>query len=186
MLLFQKLDQTIEAQGTKHAIDLPRLLQFFAFDAVGMLAYSRNYGFLDTDTDIDGVISTTRSVADHLSRVRTTNYVCRWSTDTTLQLANVPLLETLINKNPLALWLSRLGIIEVTVPLVAFAKKHQPFERIAAQLGSTSKETPRRDLLDSFVEAHKGNPEVITDQEIIDLGVLQGAAGSEPVSVSLF
>lgn len=67
------------------------------------------------------------------------------------------------------------------MPLVAFAKKHQPFERIAAQLSSASKETPRRDLLDSFVEAHKGNPEVITEQEIIDLGVLQGAAGSEPV-----
>jgi Cytochrome P450 len=72
-LLFEKLDCTIEERGTKHAIDLPRLLQFFAFDVVGMLAYGRNYGFIVTDTDIDGIISTTRGVADHLSRVRRIN-----------------------------------------------------------------------------------------------------------------
>ncbi|PCH07212.1 Cytochrome P450 [Penicillium occitanis (nom. inval.)] len=36
-------------------IDLPTLFQYYAFDAIGMLAYGKRYGFIEQNADIDGI-----------------------------------------------------------------------------------------------------------------------------------
>lgn len=50
-------------------IDLPSLFQYYAFDAIGMLAYGKRYGFVEKNADIDGIIKSTRMILDYTSYV---------------------------------------------------------------------------------------------------------------------
>lgn len=68
-LFLRRLDDEASRSGDG-IIDLPRLFQYYAFDAVGMLAYSKRYGFVEHDKDIDGIIESTRFILDYTSHVR--------------------------------------------------------------------------------------------------------------------
>ncbi|KAF3407865.1 Cytochrome P450 monooxygenase mpaDE [Talaromyces pinophilus] len=51
-LFFNRLEDI--SQNTDW-IDLPTLFQYYAFDAIGMLAYGKRYGFIEQNADIDGI-----------------------------------------------------------------------------------------------------------------------------------
>jgi len=51
------LDKTAEIYVKSSKIcDFSQWLQFFAFDAIGQITYSKRHGFIDEDKDIDGII----------------------------------------------------------------------------------------------------------------------------------
>lgn len=51
------LDQTEALYASKNAIcDLAQWLQFYAFDVIGEITYSKRHGFVDRGEDIDGMV----------------------------------------------------------------------------------------------------------------------------------
>jgi hypothetical protein len=55
-VLFDQLDARFEkSQAT---FDLADWLQFFAFDVMGTMTFSRRYGFLETGRDVQGILAT--------------------------------------------------------------------------------------------------------------------------------
>lgn len=66
-VLLAKLREKVEAG--EQSIDLPRWFQNYAFDTVATLCYSKPYGFLEHDVDIDNIIQTTRMILDYTAHV---------------------------------------------------------------------------------------------------------------------
>lgn len=55
-LLMEKLDEKCEKDG--QSVDLGDYLHYFAFDALGEIAFSRKFGFLEAGYDVEGAINT--------------------------------------------------------------------------------------------------------------------------------
>lgn len=53
-VLFQQLDHRFVE--TKQVFDLGDWVQYFAFDVMGTLTFSRRYGFLEQGQDVDGLL----------------------------------------------------------------------------------------------------------------------------------
>lgn len=52
------LDQTDKLfAGDEKGLDLSRWLQFYAFDVIGEITYSKRHGFIERNEDVDGIIS---------------------------------------------------------------------------------------------------------------------------------
>lgn len=107
------------------------------------------------------------------------------------QIGQIPILDSLLLKNPLRLWASKVGLITSNSPVVNFART-----RIAAradvELGS-EKETlatqgakgGRKDFLSRFYEAHHKDPEFISRERVLSLTVANMFAGSDTTAISL-
>lgn len=50
--------------------DFSRWLQFYAFDVIGEMTYSKRHGFLEENKDIDGIIGYTASLFDYAGPVK--------------------------------------------------------------------------------------------------------------------
>ncbi|KAL9638743.1 MAG: hypothetical protein Q9164_001360 [Protoblastenia rupestris] len=161
-MLLKIMDEKAEQTKGTSPIDLPLTLQYFTFDAGGVFSFSRPYGFLRERIDIDGIIQSVRVGSMHLNR-----------------LAQVPMLQFLIDKNPLARYF---GFI---APPMAFAKKHLPTERIEKQMRMSDIESHNHDILDYYLSAIKKNPGVVTKNEIADLGLMVVVPASEAVRTAI-
>lgn len=54
--LVKQFDQRFA--GNHQVFDLGQWLQFFAFDVMGTMTFSKRYGFLDEGRDVDGMLGT--------------------------------------------------------------------------------------------------------------------------------
>jgi hypothetical protein len=52
------------------ACNFSRWLQFYAFDVIGEMTYSKRHGFLEENKDIDGIIGYVASFFDYAGPVR--------------------------------------------------------------------------------------------------------------------
>ena len=183
-LFFNRLEDI--SQNTDW-IDLPSLFQYYAFDAIGMLAFGKRYGFVEQNADIGGIIKSTRMILDYTSYVTwwlpspkqqkqsNTNSVC-------LQAGNFPLLDKATIKNPIMLLLGRIGLVKMTTPLIPFAIKSQA-GRLAEMRRNPERKNSNRDLLDSYLALHRAKPDIVTGDVVLELGVMLGFAGSESTYV---
>ena len=64
---------------------------------------------------------------------------------------------------------------------MAFAKKYLPIDRIAKQLNYPEKEPIHHDIMDQYMNAIKERPGVVTENEIVDLGLMVVVPASEAV-----
>ncbi|KAJ5525436.1 cytochrome P450 [Penicillium frequentans] len=169
--LIGKLLRNLDAAATKKStvVDLPLNLQYFTFDAGGVVAFSQPYGFLDKQKDLDGIIQNVRVGSTHLNRLIAFS----------IQLAQAPLGQLLFDKNPLAVYF---GLI---APPMAFAKKYLPVHRIEEQLAEPGKMDQHHDLLDQFLKAHQQNPDVVSKDEVVDLGLMVVVPASEAVRTAI-
>ncbi|RDW67206.1 uncharacterized protein DSM5745_09072 [Aspergillus mulundensis] len=128
-------------------------LHYFVFDVGGILAFSRPYGFVKGQSDLEGIIRLSRKLSTHLTR-----------------LAQAPVFQYLLDKNPLVRFF---GLVP---PPVTFARRYLPLTRISHQIddprSQDEKPKPNEDLLDSWIEAHLKHPDVVTRNEIIDLALM--------------
>lgn len=49
-------------------------LQFYTYDVIGELVYSRRHGFLETNHDIEGIVKANSALFDYAAVVRTIYY----------------------------------------------------------------------------------------------------------------
>ncbi|GAB7337947.1 hypothetical protein MBLNU457_4327t1 [Dothideomycetes sp. NU457] len=161
----------IEENGQRNVMQLHKWMHWYAFDVVGELTYGAPFGFLRTASDVDRIIEKAHFYLLYNQIV-----------------GNMPVLDKLLLKNPILLWLNRRGYFNSTPnPVVAFASSRQharkEHQRRDSHVDSTGDES--KDLLSKFLQAQASHPETVTDKEVLGLGISMVLAGSETTAITL-
>ncbi|KAH6618193.1 cytochrome P450-like protein [Chaetomium sp. MPI-SDFR-AT-0129] len=168
------------------ACDFTRWLQFYAFDVIGEITYSKRHGFIERNEDVDGIVAYLTKLFLYVAPI-----------------GQIPLLDRLFLKNPLYLKLSEWGLLDATFPVAKFARARMA-ERLPELQDQT--ETEKRpnstttslptsekklhpvtspDLLSKFLAARTARPEFMTDTLVQTMAVSMAFAGSETTAISL-
>ncbi|KIW64809.1 hypothetical protein PV04_09717 [Phialophora macrospora] len=159
--------------GLEGICDFSTWLQFYAFDVIGELTYSKRLGFVDRGEDVDGIIKNLEWLLNYAAIV-----------------GQMPFLDRLFLKNPLRLFASQIGLISSNTPVATFARKRiaarQDVEKGQEKPATSSEGKPgRRDFLSRFTEAHHKDPEFISRERVLALTVANMFAGSDTTAISL-
>ena len=135
--------------------DFSKWLQFFAFDVIGELTWSKRLGFVERDEDVDGIV---KFIGDFLSYAG--------------PIGQMPLLDLLMEKNPFKLQMQKLGVSKTVFPVTKFAlsqsaQRSAEMEKIKTD--GALDEMPERgvDLLMKFTQAQHDHPEFMTDKQVL-------------------
>ncbi|KAK3726068.1 hypothetical protein LTR37_000216 [Vermiconidia calcicola] len=158
---------------TGKTCDFSKWLQFFAFDVIGEITWSKRIGFVDRDEDVDGIV---KFIGDFLSYAA--------------PVGQMPFLDLLWSKNPLLLQLQRWGINNTVFPVTKFAQDQNKvrmgeMEKIK-QDGKLDEESGKGvDLLMKFTQAQHDHPEFMTNSQVLASCTSMIFAGSETTAISL-
>ncbi|KAH6685047.1 cytochrome P450 [Plectosphaerella plurivora] len=170
-----------EYVGNTEGCDLTRWLQFYAFDVIGEITYSKRHGFIEHNRDIDGIIDYLTSLFLYVAPI-----------------GQIPFLDYIFLKNPIYLRLSQWGLFDATFPVARFARARMA-ERMPdiadadAKLKSgpvlpttaAQKIKQQPDLLSKFLAAQENRPEFMSDTLVQTMAVSMAFAGSETTAISL-
>ncbi|KAL8727455.1 MAG: hypothetical protein Q9166_006043 [cf. Caloplaca sp. 2 TL-2023] len=170
------LDQTEVLFSSKHSTcNFAEWLQWYAFDVIGAITYSKRHGFIDRAEDVDGMV----------------NYIGRLFSYVA-PIGQIPLLDVLLLKNPIIRLLDRLDINPFSFAVVKFAKARMrerlAEDNLAKNRGKSVEDTPkarRGDLLSMFLKAKEDRPDFFHDGRVLTLAVSMAFAGSETTAISL-
>ena len=158
----QVLEERFASTGSK--LDLGRYLQFFAFDVIGELTFSRRLGFIEQGEDVDGIISAIGANFSYFS-----------------VLGQMPWLdEALLGKNPLYVKYFRKS---VSSPILLFAQgllKERLRDLEDGGKDEMAGQVDKPDFLSRFLKIRKEEPseETLTDSQILsNLFVSVGTKG---------
>jgi cytochrome P450 len=102
---------------------------------------------------------------------------------------NCPPVDRLLWKNPIFLWLGKVGWYNKVTPTVPFAHRHITARLSAMEkeipLDSIQSETKQVDLLDKFIRAKKEHPEIIDEKALLGLTLSMVNAGSDTTATTL-
>ena len=132
-VFFDRLEQEQfrkAAYGSDATSDLGAWLLYFAFDVMGEITFSKRFGFLDTVSDVDGIIGDIYRFFSYTHAV-----------------GQMPMLDRLWAKNPLVNWFRSAK----TSAVVAFAQAHAK-ERNAAASPDKADEYNSRDFMSRFID----------------------------------
>jgi cytochrome P450 len=98
----------------------------------------------------------------------------------------MPILDRLIVKNPLRLWLSKWGWGRATTPVAVFARERMA-ERNNEQVDWKEEKMSKgsRDFLSRFQEAHTKDSEFMSQQRVLAVTVANMFAGSDTTAITL-
>ncbi|KAL8636801.1 MAG: hypothetical protein Q9228_005848 [Teloschistes exilis] len=170
------LDQTEALFSSRDAVcDFAEWLQWYAFDVIGEVTYSKRHGFIDEGKDVDGMVK-------YLGRIF--SYVA--------PIGQIPVLDLLLLKNPILRLLDRFGINPFSFAVVRFARaqiKERMYEydtTVPNSKASGSKPAATRtDLLGMFLKAKEARPEFFHEGRVLVMAVSMAFAGSETTAISL-
>ncbi|KAK7883698.1 hypothetical protein LTR67_010987 [Exophiala xenobiotica] len=153
-------------------LDLGRYLQFYAFDVIGELTFSRRLGFIESGTDVDGIIEAIGANFSYFS-----------------VLGQMPWLdETVLGKNPIYVKYFRKS---VSSPILIFAQGLLK-ERLRdlEESGGEEKENAlnRPDFLSRFLKVRKeqaDGDDALTDGQILSYLFMNINAGSDTIASTL-
>lgn len=100
----------------------------------------------------------------------------------------MPILDSLLLKNPFRMWMSKHNLLNLNSPVVQFATKRMADRRNSdEEVGEEfSKGTPvKKDFLTRFKEARKRDPDFISEQRVLALTVANMFAGSDTTAITL-
>ncbi|RSM00045.1 hypothetical protein CEP52_009373 [Fusarium oligoseptatum] len=113
-----------------------------------------------------------------------------WMLDYASVVGQMPIIDSFLLKNPIRLFLSQLGLIGSTTPMVAFVRQRFT-ERVDLATGQEKPSSrmnslsTRRDFVSRFLEAHKKDPDFVTSERALALTVADISAGSDTTAISL-
>lgn len=148
-------------------------LQYFAFDVIGELTWSKRLGFVERDEDVDGIVGFVGKFLDYCAPV-----------------GQMPILDMIFEKNPIKLKLQKWGISKTVFPVTRFAlaqsaDRASEMEKIK-QNGSLNEASGKGvDLLMKFTQAQHDHPEFMTDKQVLSSCTSMIFAGSETTAISL-
>ncbi|KAI6351572.1 hypothetical protein MCOR25_009867 [Pyricularia grisea] len=183
--LFLRQTQRLYADkpaGEDEGCDFGRWMQFYAFDVIGEITYSKRHGFIEKNEDIDGIVAYLSDMFLYVAPV-----------------GQMPFLDLVFRKNPIYLKLSQWGFFDLTFPAAKFARDRMA-ERLPAGgsmnggFGAGADEKPAADphpsiktpdLLSKFLAAQKARPDFMNDTLVQTMAVSMTIAGSETTAISL-
>jgi cytochrome P450 len=147
-------------------------LQYFAFDVITEITYSRRVGFVDNCEDVDGIIAWLTKIFDYQAPV-----------------GQMPWLDKLFVKNPIRTLLSKYGYIDNSSGTAKFsrarmAERLQEMEAKKAS-GKDEMETDSMDLLNMFLKAQKRDPAFFDDGRLLTMTTSIALAGSDTTAIAL-
>ncbi|KAJ9132171.1 Cytochrome p450 [Pleurostoma richardsiae] len=163
--------------GNPEGCNFTRWLQFYAFDVIGEITYSKRHGFIEKNEDIDGIVAYLSSLFNYVAPI-----------------GQIPILDRLLLKNPIYLKLSEWGILDATFPVARFAgaRMAERLPEIDTGKGNilpTSERKPQEkqspDLLSKFLAAREARPDFMSDTLVQTMAVSMAFAGSETTAISL-
>ncbi|KUI73259.1 Benzoate 4-monooxygenase [Cytospora mali] len=127
--LFLKQTERLFANNPQ-GCDFTRWLQFYAFDVIGEITYSKRHGFVEKNEDIDGIVAYLTSLFNYVAPVSHQSPTqspevspnSEVSHIDTQQIGQIPILDRLFLKNPIYLKLSEWGVLDATFPVAKFAR----------------------------------------------------------------
>ncbi|KAK3072404.1 hypothetical protein LTR53_006897, partial [Teratosphaeriaceae sp. CCFEE 6253] len=160
-IFLTRLDELFAETG--QVCDLGTWLQWFAFDVIGELTFSKRLGFLERAEDVEGI---TQSVAANFDRCSV--------------LGQMPWLDLLTYKNPIYL---RFFAKPVASPIISFGQRRLQ-ERLRDEESKTETELDvpdpllkekvlhgdmpsKPDFLSRFLVLHEEQPDVVTDRQVL-------------------
>ncbi|EED11729.1 cytochrome P450, putative [Talaromyces stipitatus ATCC 10500] len=155
--ILEELESQFDRLSTSNSpIELDRWFNFFAFDVVGEVTFSKAFGFVETGTDIRNAIANTRALALYLAIMG--HYV--W-------------LHNLTLGHP---FLSRIGLqpsshIFDTCLAAIDARKHNP--------------EVRNDMMEQWLSARRKYPDLMEESEVFGAAVANIGAGADTTSATL-
>ncbi|KAK4038216.1 hypothetical protein C8A01DRAFT_17663 [Parachaetomium inaequale] len=161
----------IDQPGT---CDFTQWLQFYAFDVIGEITYSKRHGFIEKNEDVDGIVAYLTKLFLYVAPI-----------------GQIPLLDRLFLKNPLYLKLSEWGLLDATFPVAKFARARMAerlpeLEKDGAPVVLPTSEKPKSpDLLSKFLAAREARPDFMSDTLVQTMAVSMAFAGSETTAISL-
>ncbi|KAL4976234.1 cytochrome P450 [Aspergillus desertorum] len=132
-VLVRQLDERFAGAG--EIFDLASWLQFFAFDVMGTLTFSKRYGFLEKGTDVHGMLDT----------------IWRFLKDSA-PFTQIPWVDKVWNKNALATRIKGATGLSILGIVGKFVAERQEETKAGKVDGNGD-----RDMLSLFVEIQKGN-----------------------------
>ncbi|ETN45465.1 uncharacterized protein HMPREF1541_09297 [Cyphellophora europaea CBS 101466] len=155
---------------TDNICDFGQYLQYFAFDVIGELTFSKRLGFIEHNQDVDGIISAIGSNFRYFS-----------------VLGQMPMLDELLGKNPLYIKYFRKS---VSSPILVFAQKLLQERLASLEEDKAQKEDLIRnkpDFLSRFLQARKDTdePDLTTDAKLLSYLFMNINAGSDTIASTL-
>ncbi|MCJ1360922.1 hypothetical protein MMC16_000017 [Acarospora aff. strigata] len=140
------------------SIDISVWLQYFAFDVLGEINFSRQLGFLKTGTDVDNNIAAIDAILQYASLI-----------------GQLPVLHNFLLGNPL---------LPKLVP--GFEKANQVLQ-FSLKMIHERQQNPvdRKDILGHLFATHKINPEKLSFKEIVAITTTNVIAGSDTTAIAL-
>jgi cytochrome P450 len=163
-------DKFADKPGPNGIFDLADWTKYFALDVVSLLTMGEPYGLLEAGYDRVGIMKARTGLLRYFTIVN-----------------NVTWLDKVLHKNPILMWLGRMGLSNAVTPTVPFAlrqiaKKARDFTPLDDSMKSGK---ARVDLLTKFLQAKVDNPEIIDDRAVLGLTLSIVNAGSGTVSTTL-
>ncbi|KAL4881805.1 cytochrome P450 [Aspergillus karnatakaensis] len=167
------LDRTAQLYATTGTrCDLKLWLQFFAFDVITEVTYSRRVGFIDRWEDVDGIIAWLDKIFQYMAPI-----------------GQMPILDRFFVKNPVLILLNKYGFIDNSSGTARFSKARmaerlQELEdRKAAGLDAIQN---RGDLLTMFLQSQREDKTgFFDDSRILTMTTSIALAGSDTTAISL-
>lgn len=157
---------------------LSEWIQFFAFDVIGELTWSKRLGFVEQNRDISNIITTVDAFQNYGTVV-----------------GQNPWLDNLLVKNPVKRFFESKGLwpSSPNTAIVNFAldRQHEHAAKSAldaeSEHQSPAKRTPQRgvNFLERFLQSQEKNPEFLTDNRITAMSASLIIAGSDSTAISL-
>ncbi|KAK3943388.1 Pisatin demethylase [Diplogelasinospora grovesii] len=165
-LLARKIDEHISNNGG--VFDLGAYLHYFAFDVLGEVAFSRQFGFLREGKDVENAIRT-------IDNSQTYNGI----------VGQIPEVDHLLRRNPLwqfIPWLSTKNALITKMALEEMARR-RPFDKDNSGLLRSG--DGRQDLMASLIQGHLKDPERFREGDVF--AVAHGAifAGSDSTASTM-
>ena len=158
---------------TGRSCKFSKWLQYFAFDVVGELTWSKRLGFVERDQDVDGIVAFVGAFLAYAAPV-----------------GQMPFLDLLWEKNPVKLKLQKWGISKKVFAVTRFALA-QAADRVTEtekikENGFLDEQSGKAvDLLMKFTQAQHDHPEFMTDKQVLSSCTSMIFAGSETTAISL-
>ncbi|KAF2125779.1 pisatin demethylase [Dothidotthia symphoricarpi CBS 119687] len=169
------LDRTQEMfANTGNSCNFSQWLQFFAFDVIGELTWSKRLGFVEENRDVDNIVAFLGKLFDYVAPA-----------------GQMPILDRILWKNPITLFAQRIGLDKRIHPVVLFAlsrsnERASQIEKIKRfGLSDDERANPRGiDLLSKFAQASHDHS-FMDDERILSTCTSMVFAGSETTAISL-
>lgn len=157
---------------TGRTCDFKLWLQYFAFDVITEITYSRRVGFIDREEDVDGIIAWLDKLFDYSAPV-----------------GQMPLLDKVLVKNPILRLLSKYGWIDTSSGTARFSRARMA-ERLQdindRKAAGDFSADDRSDLLSMFLKAQRDDTSgFFDDSRVLTMTTSIALAGSDTAAITL-